>query len=121
MSPFAIQVGAVAAISSLSMLTTYLLARKGLLSFRYAIGWFVFFSLGLFAFLFFKLVVPISDFLSVTPAAILSLSGVSCIVVICIQLSISISGLHQHVRVLSEQIAELKLESSSDSFANRSK
>lgn len=113
MNPFAIQVGSVSLIGFLAIIVTYTLAKRGLLSFRYTVGWLILFSMGLFSFLIFRLISPVASFLSITPAALLALGGVACIGAICLQLSISISGLHQRIRVLTEEIAHLKLKSDS--------
>jgi len=108
MSPFLIQVGSVSIISLLAIFATYMLARRQLLSFRYTIGWLIFFSMGLFSFLIFKLISPVANFLSITPAALLALGGAACIGAICFQLSISISGIHERQRRTSEELALLR-------------
>jgi cell division protein FtsX len=49
--------------------------------------------------------------LAITPAALLAVSFMIVLVAICIQLSISISGLQEQVRSLSEEVAQLGLAS----------
>ena len=113
MNPQVIQVGSVSIISFLAIVTTYRLARSELLSFRYTLGWLLLFSLGMFSVFIFNLISPFSSALSITPAALLSLVGAAVLCAICLQLSISISGLYQRIRVLTEEIAHLKIQSKS--------
>jgi hypothetical protein len=54
---------------------------------------------------------PVSKALAITPAALLAVSFMIVLVAICIQLSISISGLQEQVRSLSEEVAQLGLAS----------
>ena len=114
MNPALIQVGSVSLISLLAVFTTYNLARRELLSFRYTIGWLSFFSIGLFSFVIFGLINPVARLFSITPAALLALGGAGCIGAICMQLSISISGLHKRIRILTEEIALLRLETTTN-------
>lgn len=111
MSPFLIQVGSVSIFSFVAVLGTYSFARRGLLSFRYTVGWLILFSMGLLSFFIFGVIGPLARSLSITPAALLALGGAACLGAICLQLSISISGLHQQIRILTEEIAHLKLKS----------
>jgi hypothetical protein len=46
--------------------------------------------------------------LAITPAALLAVSFMTVLVAICIQLSISISGLQEQIRTLSEEAAQLR-------------
>ena len=84
------------------------LSRRGLLSFRYTIGWIVVASLGIFAGLFIPLAAPIANALGLLPAALLAIVALLVFIAISIQLSISISGLQQQVRTLSEDLARLR-------------
>ena len=69
------------------------------------------FTPGLLSVLFIPLTNPISNYLAITPAALLAVSFMTVLVVICLQLSISISGLQEQVRCLSEEIAHVRLKS----------
>jgi hypothetical protein len=89
----------------------YSLARKSRLSFRYALGWLLLFVPGFLSVVLLPLTEPISKVLAVTPAALLAVSSLTVLVAICIQLSISISGLQEQVRSLSEEVAQLRLKS----------
>ena len=95
--------------SVLFSIFVYLLARKSRLSFRYALGWLLLFVPGLFAVVFLPLITPLSNFLKITPAAVLAVTFMIVLIAICIQLSISISGLQEQIRTLSEEVAQQRL------------
>lgn len=82
-----------------------LLARRQRLSFRYAVGWLLFVCLGAISSLLLPAVQPIASALGVTPGVVVSSFAVIALLAICIQLSISISGLQEHVRTLAEELA----------------
>ena len=88
----------------------YRLARTGHLSFRYTMGWLGLFALGIVAMIALPVTNKISEWLKITPAALLALSGLFVLVVICIQLSISISGMQNQIRRLSEELSKLRLD-----------
>ncbi len=90
--------------------SVYYLARIRRLSFRYAIGWLVLCGIGTFSGAFVPIVEPLSERLKVSPAVVIALGAVVLLVAICIQLSISISGLQDQNRRLTESIAHLRLE-----------
>ena len=94
----------------------YLTARKGLLNFRYTVGWLLLSTFGILAGLIIPLIAPIANFLAITPAALLAIGGIVLLIAICIQLSISISGLHERQRRLTEELAHLR--QSLDRFAS---
>ena len=87
----------------------YMLARRGRLSFRYTVGWLVLCLIGITAGASVPIVQPIADKLKVSPAALLSLGAVVLLLSICVQLSISISGMQEQIRRLTEEAAETKL------------
>jgi hypothetical protein len=86
------------------------LARRGRLSMRYTLGWLL---IGLM-FLLYPIIViaadEISDFLGVQQLAIFLGAPMIILVMVCVQLSISVSGLTEHVRTLTESIALLEQE-----------
>jgi len=84
---------------------TYRLARRQLLSFRYALGWLGFLLGASVLSLFSPLVEPIANFVGVSPAVVVAGSSAAALLVICLQLSIIISGLQDQVRRLSEEVA----------------
>jgi hypothetical protein len=108
MSTSSLQTAGFTIVSALFAGFIYFLARRALLSFRYALGWLLLFLPGLLSVLFLPLTKPISTALEVTPAALLAVSFMVVLVAICIQLSISISGLQEQVRRLSEEVAQLR-------------
>jgi len=98
-----------AALTGLVMVTFVVrLSRRGLLSFRYTIGWIVVASLGILAGLFIPLAAPLASAIGILPAALLAVVALLVFIAISIQLSISISGLQQQVRTLSEDLARLR-------------
>jgi hypothetical protein len=86
------------------------LAQKQRISFRYAAGWIVLFGVGLVGGIVVPVVAPLADFLSLAPISIVVGSAVLALLAICIQLTVSISGLQNQVRQLAEQIALNDLE-----------
>lgn len=84
---------------------TYRLGRKGRLSFRYTIGWLALSAVGVFAGIFIPVVSPVADWLEISPAALVAVGAILLLVSICIQLSISISGLQEQNRRLAENLA----------------
>ena len=84
------------------------LARRGMLSFRYTIGWIAVASTGILAGFFVPLVEPVASTLGLSAAALVAIIALLFFVVISIQLSISISGLQQQVRTLTEELARLR-------------
>jgi len=103
-------------VSVILLVAVYRLARNGRLSFRFAFGWFAICALGLASSLFVGLVKPIADYFLISPVAVFASVAVVVLVAICIQLSISISGLQAQVRRLVEEIAMTRIE-----FQERSK
>ncbi len=90
-------------------ISVYMLARHGRLSFRYTVGWLVLCLIGITAAASVPLVQPLADGLKVTPAALLSLGAVVLLLAICVQFSISISGMQEQIRRLAEEAAEVRL------------
>jgi hypothetical protein len=109
-SQSAIQIVAAAFLSFIFAGMVYRLARIGRLSFRYTVGWLTLSMLGLLAGFFVPIVQPIAEFLKLSPAALLALLAVVLLVSICIQLSISISGVQEQLRSMAEKVALLRTE-----------
>ncbi len=95
----------IGASSALLGLGVYLLARRQLLSFRYTAGWLALFGVGALSSALVPAAEPLARLIDVTPGVIVSAAGVLTLLAICVQLSISISGLQEQVRTLSEEIA----------------
>ena len=86
----------------------YRQARRGLLNFRYTVGWLLLSAFGVMAGIAIPAITPIAHLLAITPAALLAIGGIILLVAICVQLSISISGLHERQRRLTEELAHLR-------------
>jgi hypothetical protein len=84
------------------------LGRTGKLSFRYSVGWLVLSGFGVFSWVFIPAVTPIARLLNTSPAAVLAIGALIIFAVICIQLSISISGLQEQNRRLAEELAVVR-------------
>jgi hypothetical protein len=110
-STSSIQITGFTLLSTLFVRFVYFLARRLRLSFRYALGWLLLFVPGFLSVVLLPLTEPVSKALAITPAALLAVSFMIVLVAICIQLSISISGLQEQVRSLSEEVAQLGLAS----------
>ena len=111
MSISSIQIAGFTTVSAIFVAFVYLLARTSRLSFRYALGWLLLFAPGFLSVVLLPLTEPVSKALAITPAALLAVSSMTVLVAICIQLSISISGLQEQARSLSEEVAQLRLAS----------
>jgi len=83
-------------------------SRRGLLSFRYTLGWLCVASLGMLSGLLVPVVEPVATAFGLSSAALVGLAALMMVTIITIQLSISISGLQRQVRVLAEEIARLR-------------
>ena len=108
MSSSATQTLLVALVGLVVVAIVVRLSRRGLLSFRYTIGWVVVASTGILAGLFIPLAAPIASAIGMSAAALLAVVALILFVAISIQLSISISGLQQQVRTLTEELARLR-------------
>jgi hypothetical protein len=101
------------------MILVILLAQRQKISYRYAAGWMILFGVGLLGGIVVPLVAPLADFLNLAPISIVVGSAVLALLAICVQLTVSISGLQHQVRQLAEKIAlndlETKKQQGSDS------
>ena len=84
------------------------LTQRGMLSFRYSIGWFSIMFLGLLAAPFVVIFAPLAEKLKLTPSALLAAISTIAVVVILIQLSVSISGNQRKMDTLVRENALLK-------------
>jgi hypothetical protein len=109
----------VGGLSLASIVVVFSLAQKQKISFRYAAGWMILFGVGLLGGIVVPLVAPLADFLNLAPISIVVGSAVLALLAICVQLTVSISGLQHQVRQLAEKIAlndlETKKQQGSDS------
>lgn len=89
------------------LVVVFLLARRGLLSLRYALGWMAVSMLLLGAALLLVLIGGISHSLPITPTGLLAGVGLAFLLAVCLQLSISLSGQQEAIRELSKSNALL--------------
>ncbi len=110
MSPETTQTLLASLMSIVFVLVVYRLGRRQKLSFRYTVGWLVLGGLGVVAGIILPLAEPLANRLHLSPAALLGVGAVALLVTLCVQLSISISGLQEQVRTLAEEASFLRLE-----------
>jgi len=110
MSPQNFQAVSATLISVVFVISVYRLGRSQKLSFRYTVGWLTLGVLGVVAGVFSPLAAPLSDRLNLSPAALLGVGGLLLLLILCVQLSISISGLQEQVRTLAEEASYLRQE-----------
>jgi hypothetical protein len=53
---------------------------------------------------------PLAEQLNLSPSALLGVGGLLLLLILCVQLSISISGLQEQVRTLAEEASYLRQE-----------
>ena len=108
MSNKAIQVFQIATIAFVTGIVILTLARRQLLSFRYTIGWLGLCAVTFLGALLVPVVEPIARFLKVDPFTVVGGSAFLILLAICIQLSISISGLQRQLYEVNEVVALLR-------------
>jgi amino acid transporter len=99
-----------ALLSFVFVLIIHRMGRRQKLSFRYTVGWLGLGGLGIIAGLMIPVAEPVAEFMKLSPSALLGAGAVSLLVVLCVQLSISISGLQEQVRTLAEEASYLRQE-----------
>ena len=108
MSRQAVQILEVTIIAILLGAFIFVFARRQLISFRYTIGWLGLCTVSLIGALLIPQVEPIADFLKVDPFTVVGGSAFLVLLAICIQLSVSISGLQRQLHDLNEVVALLR-------------
>jgi len=119
MSPESLQAIATALLSITSAAFVVRLARSQLLSFRYTAGWLSLLLLTALSGILLPTVGPLAKSLSTTPGVLVSGMAILILVLICIQLSVSISGLQKQVQSLSEDLALHKIDQEVSEATNR--
>ncbi len=115
MSRQAFQIFQIALISiSISALILNL-SRRRLITFSYTVGWLSLCGVALLGSLLVPLVEPISRFLKVEPFTVVGGSAVLILLAICVQLTVSISGLHRQLNQVNEAVALLRDKVENDS------
>ena len=84
------------------------IARRRLLTVRYTVGWVLLAVVIIIMALLTPLIEPITDWFGMTPTGLLLLIASGTLLLICIQLSITASGLTAQQRDLTEAIALLR-------------
>ena len=98
----ALEIAAVAVVFILSILY---LAQKQRISFRYAIGWLTLCIIAGFTGLLIPIFEPLAAKLQIDAFALIGAGAIIVLLSLCIQLSISISGLQKQVSLLNEDLA----------------
>lgn len=105
MSQVQIQLLEVALIALCFIVLIYVLARRGRLSFRYTVGWLTLFFVAATGGLIFPLIDPLAKLLQVSTLTVFLTVSIVVLLLICIQLSISISGLQRQLQKIAEDQA----------------
>ena len=108
MSRQAVQILEVAIIAVLMGTFILSIARRQLISFRYTIGWLGLCVVTFMGALLVPVVEPIARFLKVDPFTVVGGSAFLILLAICIQLSISISGLQRQLHDVNKVVALLR-------------
>ena len=108
MSQQAVQILEVAIIAVIMGSFVLAIARRQLISFRYTIGWLGLCVVTFLGALLVPVVEPMARFLKVDPFTVVGGSAFLILLGICIQLSISISGLQRRLHDVNEVVALLR-------------
>ena len=98
----AIEIAAVALVFTISILY---LARRQRISFRYTIGWLTLCVVSAFTGLLIPMIKPLATKLQLDAFALIGACAIIILLALCIQLSISISGLQKQLQQLNEDLA----------------
>lgn len=90
--------------------SVYGLAHRGRITFRYTVGWLALFGVGVLGGVAVPVIGPVANALKVTPAALVCAIAAFIVLSICIQFSISISGMQEQIRRLTEDLAQLEMK-----------
>jgi len=110
MSQQAVQGLEIAVVALVFVLLVIRLSRRQSISFRYTVGWLSLCAISLFAGLLIPVVSPLAQFLQIDALTLIAAGSIVVLLAICIQLSISISGLQRQVQRINEDLAITKLE-----------
>ena len=103
----AIEIAIVACLFAIAVIS---LSRRGRISFRYTIGWLTLCLLSALGGLLLPVIEPLSRKFQLDAFSLVGALAVIVLLSLCIQLSISISGLQRQLRKLNEDIALQKKE-----------
>ncbi len=108
MSRQALQILEVSIIAVIMGSFVFAIARRHLISFRYTIGWLGLCAVTFLGALLVPVVEPVARLLKVDPFTVVGGSAFLILLGICIQLSISISGLQRQLHDVNEVVALLR-------------
>ena len=103
----AIEIAIVACLFAIGVIS---LSRRGRISFRYTVGWLTMCLLSAFGGLLLPVIEPLSRKFQLDAFSLVGALAVIVLLSLCIQLSISISGLQSQLRRLNEDLALQKKE-----------
>ena len=104
-SPQRIQAIEIAIVACAFAVAVVVLSRKGRISFRYTIGWLALCALSAFGGLMLPVIEPLSRKFQLDAFSLIGALSIIVLLSLCIQLSISISGLQSQLRKLNENFA----------------
>lgn len=110
MSQEILQAVEIAIVATIMALVVIYLARKERISFRYSVGWLALCGVSIFGGLFIPVIQPVAERLKIASFTLIAAVAVIVLLGLCIQLSISISGLQHQLRDVNEDVAILKKE-----------
>lgn len=108
MSRQAVQILEVAIIAIIMGFFVLFISRRHFISFRYTVGWLGLCAVTFLGALLVPVVEPVARFLKVDPFTVVGGSAFLILLGICIQLSISISGLQRQLHDVNEVVALLR-------------
>ena len=95
----------IAAVALVFTVTVLYLAQRQRISFRYTMGWLTLCVISAFTGLLIPLIKPLAAKLQLDAFALIGASAIIILLALCIQLSISISGMQRQVQQLNEDLA----------------
>ena len=108
MSQQAAQALEIAVVSLAFAIFVVYLARKQRISFRYTVGWLVLCVIGALSGLLIPVITPLASALQLDAFSLVGAAAIVVLLALCVQLSISISGLQRQVQLLNEDLALYK-------------
>jgi hypothetical protein len=118
MSQQAAQALEIAVVSLAFAIFVVYLARKQRISFRYTVGWLVLCVIGALSGLLIPVITPLASALQLDAFSLVGAAAIVVLLALCVQLSISISGLQRQVQLLNEDLA-LHKQAVEDSSATK--
>ena len=109
-SPQRIQAIEIAIVACAFAASIVVLSKKGRISFRYTMGWLALSALSAFGGLLLPVIEPLSRKFQLDAFSLVGALSIIVLLSLCIQLSISISGLQAQLRKLNENFALQKKE-----------